>query len=336
MIKEAISKIVESVDLEEAEAEAVMREIMEGKATPSQIAAYITALRMKGETAEEITGSARVMRELSARVRVNDPNVVDTCGTGGDQMKTFNISTTVAFVLAGAGITVAKHGNRSVSSICGSADVLKGLGVAIDISPERVEHCINEIGIGFLFAPLFHGAMKHAVVPRQETGIRTIFNILGPLTNPARASIQVLGVFAPELTDLMAQVLMNLGSRHCFIVHGLDGLDEVTTTGKSRISEGKGGRVASYTLEPKDFGLANGKIKDLVGGNVETNAAILLSILRGEKGAKRNVVLMNAAPALVAVGQAKTLQEGFQLAGESIDSGRAMDKLEALKEMSHA
>ncbi len=335
MIKEAIAKIVESVDLEEAEAEAVMREMMEGKATPSQIAAYITALRMKGETVDEITGSARVMREKSARVRVSDPNVVDTCGTGGDQMKTFNISTTVAFVLAGAGIRVAKHGNRSVSSICGSADVLKGLGVKIDILPERVEQCINEIGIGFLFAPLFHGAMKHAVVPRQETGIRTIFNILGPLTNPAGASIQVLGVFSPDLTDLMAQVLMKLGSRHCFIVHGLDGLDEITTTGKSRVSEGKGGRVAAYTIAPKDFGLSDGKIKDLVGGNVETNVAILLSILRGEKGAKRNVVLMNAAPAFVAVGQAKTLQEGFALAGESIDSGRAMEKLEALISMSN-
>ncbi|MFQ5597052.1 MAG: anthranilate phosphoribosyltransferase [Nitrospiria bacterium] len=333
MIKEAISKVVERVDLDEVEAEEVMREIMEGKATPSQIASYITAMRMKGETVEEITGSARVMREKAVHVRVEDPMVVDTCGTGGDQMNTFNISTTVAFVVAGAGITVAKHGNRSVSSVCGSADVLKGLGVSIDIPPERVEACINDTGIGFLFAPLFHGAMKHAVGPRRETGIRTLFNILGPLTNPARASIQVLGVFSPELTDLMAQVLMNLGSRHCFIVHGMDGLDEITTTGKSRISEGKGGRVAAYQVEPKHFKLSNGVLRDLLGGNVETNAAILLSILRGEKGAKRNVVLMNAAPAFVAVGKAKTLQEGFNLAAESIDSGRAMEKLERLREM---
>jgi len=335
MIKEAISKAVERIDLKASEAEEVMREIMEGRATPAQIAAYITALRMKGETVAEITGSAQVMREKAFHVRVDDPLVVDTCGTGGDKLNTFNISTTVAFVLAGAGITVAKHGNRSVSSLCGSADVLKELGVNIDLAPERVEACINEIGIGFLFAPLFHQAMKHAAAPRRETGIRTLFNILGPLSNPARASIQVLGVFAPELTDLMAQVLVNLGSRHCFIVHGMDGLDEITLTGKSRISEGKEGRVAAYTLEPKDFHLKNGTLRSLIGGNVETNAAILLSILRGKKGPKREIVLMNAAPAFVAVGQAKTLQEGFALAAESIDSHRASSKLEALVEMSN-
>ncbi|HZR47520.1 MAG TPA: anthranilate phosphoribosyltransferase [Candidatus Manganitrophaceae bacterium] len=336
MIKEALGKIVERVDLTEAEAEGVMREIMEGAATPSQIASYITALRMKGESVSEITGSARVMREKSLHVRVDDPLVVDTCGTGGDRMQTFNISTTVAFVVAGAGVTVAKHGNRSVSSSCGSADVLKTLGVHIDLQPERVEACINEIGIGFLFAPLFHGAMKHAVIPRQETGIRTIFNILGPLTNPARASIQVLGVFSPDLTDLLAQVLLNLGSTHCFIVHGMDGLDEITITGKSRVSEGKGGRVAAYYLEPKDFQLSEGSVKDLAGGNAEVNAGILLSILKGEKGPKREVVLMNAAPALVAAGKARTLQEGLAIAEESIDSGMALAKLDRLREVSNA
>lgn len=335
MIKEAIAKVVERVDLNESEAEGVMREIMEGVATPSQIASYITALRMKGESVAEITGSARVMREMSAPVRVNDPLVVDTCGTGGDRLQTFNISTAVAFVVAGAGATVAKHGNRSVSSSCGSADVLKALGVRIDLSPERVEACINEIGIGFLFAPLFHGAMKHAVLPRQETGIRTIFNILGPLTNPARASIQVLGVFSPALTDLLAQVLLNLGSRHCFIVHGMDGLDEITIAGKSRISEGKGGRVAAYFLEPQDFQLSNGSLKDLIGGDAEMNASILLSILKGEKGPKRDVVLMNAAPALVAVGKAKTLQEGVLLAAESIESGMALSKLDQLRDLTN-
>ena len=334
MIKEAIGKIVDRVDLTETEAEGVMREIMEGVATPAQIASYITALRMKGESVSEITGSARVMREKSLHVRVDDPLVVDTCGTGGDRMQTFNISTTVAFVVAGAGVTVAKHGNRSVSSSCGSADVLKALGIQIDLPPERVEACINELGIGFLFAPLFHGAMKHALIPRQETGIRTIFNILGPLTNPARASIQVLGVFSPDLTDLLAQVLVNLGSRHCFIVHGMDGLDEITITGKSRVSEGKGGRVVAYYLEPKDFQLPEGSVKDLVGGNAEVNAGILLSILKGEKGPKREVVLMNAAPALVAVGKAKTLQDGLALAAESIDSGMALGKLDRLLEMS--
>lgn len=333
MIKEAISKVVERVDLTEAEAEAVMREIMEGVATPAQIASYITALRMKGESVSEITGSARVMREKVSRVCVNDPLVVDTCGTGGDQMQTFNISTAAALIVAGRGVTVAKHGNRSVSSACGSADVLKAIGVQIDLPPDRVEACINEIGIGFLFAPLFHEAMKHAVLPRRETGIRTIFNILGPLTNPAGASIQVLGVFAPALTDLLAKVLLNLGSRHCFIVHGMDGLDEITITGKSRVSEGKGGRVITYHLEPQDFQLSNGSLKDLTGGDAAVNAAILLSILKGEKGPKREVVLMNAAPALVAAGKAKTLQEGLALAAESIDSGAAMEKLDALREM---
>lgn len=335
MIKEAIAKVVERIDLKEDEAEQVMREIMEGKATPAQIASYMTALRMKGESVAEITGSAKVMREKAVHVRVGDPSVVDTCGTGGDRLHTFNVSTTVAFVVAGCGVTVAKHGNRSVSSSCGSADVLKTLGVQIDLSPDRVEHCINEIGIGFLFAPLFHGAMKHAVAPRQETGIRTIFNILGPLTNPAGATIQVLGVFSSIYTELMAQVLLNLGSRHCFVVHGADGLDEITITGKSRISEGKGGRVLTYPLEPKDFQLPSGSLKDLAGGNADVNAAILLDILKGEKGPKRNVVLMNAAPALVAVGKAKTLQEGVHLAEESIDSGRAMGKLETLKEMTN-
>ncbi|VAX32460.1 Anthranilate phosphoribosyltransferase [hydrothermal vent metagenome] len=335
MIKEAISKLVEHIDLSAFEAEAVMREIMEEVATASQIAAYMTALRMKGETVDEITGSARVMREKAIQVRVDDPLVVDTCGTGGDHLNTFNISTTVAFVVAGVGVTVAKHGNRSVSSACGSADVLKALGVAINITPEKVEACINDIGIGFLFAPLFHGAMKHAALPRQETGIRSIFNILGPLSNPAQASIQVLGVFKPELTDLLAQVLVNLGSRHCFIVHGMDGLDEVTITGKSRISEGKSGRVAAYFIEPKDFKRENAHIKDIVGGDAQTNAAILQSILRGEQGPQRDVVLMNAAPAFVAAGKSTTLQEGFVLAEESIDSGRAMSKLDQLIEMTN-
>ncbi|MBI3804445.1 MAG: anthranilate phosphoribosyltransferase [Nitrospirae bacterium] len=335
MIKEAIAKVVERVDLTETEAEEVMREIMEGNATPAQIASYITALRMKGESIAEVTGSARVMREKAIHVHVSDPLVVDTCGTGGDRLHTFNISTTVAFVVAGCGVTVAKHGNRSVSSSCGSADVLKMLDIQIDLPPERVEGCINEIGIGFLFAPRFHGAMKHAVGPRQETGIRTIFNILGPLTNPAGATIQVLGVFSPIYTELLAQVLLNLGSQHCFVVHGSDGLDEITITGKSRISEAKGGRVLTYPLEPKDFQLSGGSLKDLAGGDAEANAEILLSILKGEAGPKREVVLMNAAPALVAVGRAKTLQEGVLLAAESIESGRAMMKLEQLREMTN-
>jgi len=335
MIKEAIAKITERIDLTETEAEDVMREIMEGVATSAQIASYITALRMKGESLSEICGSARVMREKSTKIRVSDPNVVDTCGTGGDQKHTFNISTAVAFVLAGAGATVAKHGNRSVSSLCGSADVLKALGVKIDVPPERVEACVNEIGIGFLFAPLFHGAMKYAAVPRQEIGIRTLFNILGPLTNPAGASVQVMGVFSACLTDLLAQVLSNLGSRHCFVVHGVDGLDEITITGKSRISEGKDGRVASYFIEPEEMGLPVGKADDLTGGDATVNAVILNAILKGEQGPRRNIVLMNAAPALVAVGLSKNMKDAVALAEEAIDSGRAHEKLLALCEMTH-
>ncbi len=335
MIKEAIAKVVDEINLTEAEAEAVMREIMEGQATPSQIAAYITALRMKGETVEEITGSARVMREKAVRIHVNDPFVVDTCGTGGDRMNTFNISTTTAFVVAGAGITVAKHGNRSVSSSCGSADVLNALGVKIDYPPDKVEDCLNTIGIGFLFAPLYHGAMKHAVGPRQEVGIRTIFNILGPLTNPARASIQVLGVYDRNLTDRMAQVLMNLGSLHSFCVSGLDGLDEITITAKSKICEGKEGKVKCYHIEPADFNLPTARMKDIVGGTPDQNARILLDVLGGQKGPRRDVVLLNAAPAIVAAGKARTFQDGIQAASEAIDSGAAMEKLTRLREITN-
>jgi anthranilate phosphoribosyltransferase len=335
MIKEAIAKVADGIHLTEAEAEGVMREIMEGQATPSQIAAYITALRMKGETVEEITGSARVMREMAVRIHVNDPMVVDTCGTGGDRMNTFNISTTTAFVVAGAGITVAKHGNRSVSSSCGSADVLKALGVKIDYPPDQVEDCLNTIGIGFLFAPLYHGAMKHAVGPRQEIGIRTIFNMLGPLTNPARASIQVVGVYDQALADLMAQVLMNLGSLHCFCVSGMDGLDEITNTAKSKICEGKEGKVACYHIEPADFDLPTARLKDLIGGTPDQNARITLDVLGGQKGPRRDVVLLNAAPALVAAGKARTLKDGVLAAAEVIDRGAAMEKLTRLREMTN-
>jgi len=331
MIKEMIAKLVEGNHLAEDEAETVMREIMAGQATPAQIAAYVTALRMKGETVDEITGSARAMREKATRIQANDPRVVDTCGTGGDKMHTFNISTTAAFVVAGAGITVAKHGGRSVSSSCGSADVLKSLEVKIDLLPEKVEECLNEIGIGFLFAPNFHLAMRHAVGPRQEIGVRTIFNMLGPLTNPANASIQVLGVYNAELTDIMAQVLLKLGSQHCFIVHGSDGLDEITITGKTKICEGKEGRIQCYYVQPKDFSLEGGRVKDIEGGDAQRNAQITLSVLRGERGPRRDIVLLNAAPAMVACGKARTLQEGVKLAQEVIDSGAAYEKLEALK-----
>jgi anthranilate phosphoribosyltransferase len=330
MIKDAIAKLIERQHLTEAEAEAVMLEIMEGQATPAQIAAYLTALRMKGETVDEITGSARAMRAKAVRIRPADPLVVDTCGTGGDGGTTFNVSTTVAFVVAGAGITVAKHGNRAVSSRSGSADVLKCLGVRIDLPPEQVEECVNEIGVGFLFAPVFHGAMKHAVGPRQEIGVRTIFNLLGPLTNPAGATVQIVGVYEESLTDLMASVLMRLGVRHCYVVHGMDGLDEITLTDRTRVCEGKAGRLTSYVVEPRDFGFQRARPKDLAGGDAEENARIIRDVLSGREGPRQQLVQLNAAPALVACGKAATLQDGVALAQTIIRSGAAMDKLERL------
>ena len=330
MIKDALVKLADRVSLTEKEAEEVMVEIMDGAATSAQIAAYLMGLRLKGETVDEIAGSVRAMRTRAVRIPVADPNVVDTCGTGGDGTHTFNISTTTAFVVAGAGLTVAKHGNKSVSSKSGSADVLAALGVKIDLSAERVANCINDIGIGFLFAPLYHGAMKQCAGPRQEMGIRTILNILGPLTNPAGATIQVLGVFDSKLTELLGKVLLHLGSRHCFVVHGMDGLDEITLTDKTMISEGKQGVLSSYLLDPQEFGLTRVRLKDLTGGHPPQNAQITRDILQGRKGPKRDVVCLNAAPALVAGRKATSLQEGFRLAAQTIDSGAAAEKLERL------
>jgi anthranilate phosphoribosyltransferase len=330
MMKDILAKLVERQSLTEGEAEAAMLEIMDGQATPSQIAAYLTALRVKGETVDEITGSARAMRAKAVRIRPTDPVVLDTCGTGGDGAGTFNVSTTAALVLAGGGMTVAKHGNRASSSRAGSADILKALGVRIDLPPERVEECINEIGIAFLFAPLFHTAMKYAAPIRQDIGIRTIFNVLGPLTNPAGACIQVLGVYHQSLTDVLAKVLMNLGLRHCYVVHGADGLDEITLTGKTRISEGKAGRITSYFVHPRDFGFAQVRLKDLAGGDAEENARITKEILEGREGPRQQVVLLNAAPGFVAAGKASTLQEGVERARAVIRSGAAMEKLESL------
>ncbi|MGE5809213.1 MAG: anthranilate phosphoribosyltransferase [Nitrospirota bacterium] len=331
MIKEAIAKVVAKVNLTEAEAEAVMREIMQGEATDAQIASYITALRMKGETVEEITGSARVMREKAVPVRVDAQYQLDTCGTGGDMAHTFNISTTAAFVVAGAGVTVAKHGNRSVSSKSGSADVLQALGVNIEVPAHRVEECMREVGIGFLFAPLMHLAMKYAIGPRREVGIRTIFNVLGPLTNPARVKSQIMGVYAADMTVPLAQALGNLGARHAFVVHGMDGLDEITITDRTRVSEFKSGTVKDYFIHPSDFGLPAGKAEDLKGGDAKDNAAITVEILKGRKGARRDVVLLNAAAGLVASGRAADIRGGVKLAEESIDSGAALKKLEELK-----
>ena len=327
MIKDAIAKLADRASLTEQEAESVMLEIMDGAATPAQIAAYLMGLRLKGETVEEIAGSVRAMRAKAVRIAVGDPLVVDTCGTGGDGAHTFNISTTTAFVVAGAGLTVAKHGNRSVSSKSGSADVLSALGVKIDVSIERVADCIDEVGIAFLFAPLYHGAMKHCAGPRQEMGIRTMLNLLGPLTNPAGATIQVLGVYESQLTSLLGSVLMHLGSQHCFVVHGMDGLDEITLTAKSQISEATGGILSNYLLDPAEFGLALVQAKQLAGGTPQENAAITRDILQGRKGPKRDIVCLNAAPALVAARKATNLQDGFLLAGQAIDSGAAAEKL---------
>ncbi len=331
MIKEAISILIEKIDLSEKEMSDTMREIMEGKVTDAQIGAFLTALRLKGETIAEITGAAKVMREKALSIK-SPAGTVDTCGTGGDMAHTFNISTTSALVVAGAGIPVAKHGNRSVSSKSGSADVLQALGVNIELSPEKVEKSLMEVGFGFLFAPLFHGAMKYALGPRREIGIRTVFNILGPLTNPAGAKYQVLGVYSSDLTETMAKVLGNLGCIHAFIVHGEDGLDEITITGRTRVSELKGGRVENYFIEPADFGIKAGRIDDLLGGESKENAEITINILKGEKGPKRDIVLLNASAAIVASGKAKDLKEGVAVAERSIDSGSALRKLEEIKE----
>lgn len=330
MIKDAIAKLADRSPLTEQEAESVMLEIMDGAATPAQIAAYLMGLRLKGETVEEIAGSVRAMRAKAIRISVGDPQVVDTCGTGGDGAHTFNISTTTALVVAGSGLTVAKHGNRSVSSKSGSADVLSALGVKIDVSTERVAACIDEVGIGFLFAPLYHGAMKHCAGPREEMGIRTMLNLLGPLTNPAGAAIQVIGVYEGRLTSLLGNVLMHLGSQHCFVVHGMDGLDEITLTAKTRISEATGGILSNYLLDPAEFGLALVPARQLAGGTPQENAAITREILQGRKGPKRDIVCLNAAPALVAARKATSLQDGFLLAGQAIDSGAAAEKLARL------
>ena len=330
MIKDVIAKLADRSNLTEKEAEEVMLEIMDGAATPVQIAAYLMGLRVKGETVEEIIGSVKAMRAKATNIRVADPLVVDTCGTGGDGACTFNISTTAAFVAAGGGLTVAKHGGRAISSRCGSADVFTALGVRIELPPSRVEECVNEVGIGFLFAPTFHGAMKHCATARQEMGVRTLLNIMGPMCNPARASFQVLGVYDQRLTELMAKVLMGLGTRHCFIVHGMDGLDEITLTDRTWVTEGKAGVISSYFVEPKDFGLERARPRDLAGGTPQDNAHVIREILQGQKGPKRDVVCLNAAPVFVACGKAKTLQEGFAMAGKVIDRGAAIEKLEKL------
>ncbi|MDH3976676.1 MAG: anthranilate phosphoribosyltransferase [Deltaproteobacteria bacterium] len=335
MIQEAISKVVGGTNLSEEEMVKVMTQIMTGGASDAQIGSFITALRMKGETIEEITGAARVMREKALHIEAGEGRIVDTCGTGGDSLGSFNISTTAAFIAAGAGIKVAKHGNRSVSSKSGSADVLRSLGINVEAEVSRVEECIQQVGIGFLFAPLLHGAMKYAIGPRREIAIRTIFNILGPLTNPAKADSQVMGVYDENLTDNLANVLAKLGSKHAMVVHGMDGLDEITLTTVTKVSEVKEGNVKTFNFIPEDYNLERCSMEDLKGGDSEANAGITLGILNGEKGPKRDIAIVNAAAAIVAGGGAKDIKEGLTIAAESIDSGAAMEKLEGLKEVSN-
>ena len=327
MIKESIAKVIDGNPLSEEEAAAVMDEIMSGEATPAQFGAFVTALRLKGETVDEIAGMARVMRQKALRVTVAGP-LLDTCGTGGDHQGTFNVSTAAAFVCAGAGLRVAKHGNRAMTSRCGSADVLEALGARIDLTPQQVAECLERTGIGFMFAPAFHPAMKFAAGPRREIGVRTVFNILGPLTNPAGAMAQVLGVAEPALAEKMAQVLGRLGCEHALVVHGEDGFDEVSVSAPTQVFELAGGELRCYRVEPSELGLAPAAAQDVRGGSPEENAAALRRVLSGERGALRDFTLLNAAAGLVAGDRATSVSEGIALAAEGIDSGAAREALE--------
>jgi anthranilate phosphoribosyltransferase len=334
MIKEAINTLVSGDSLNFEQSAAVMAEIMGGEATPAQIAAFVTSLRIKGETVEEIAGLASVMRGKAVPVKATPP-VIDTCGTGGDNSATINISTAAAFVAAGAGLKVAKHGNRAMTSQCGSADVLEALGVKIELNAEAVAECLEKVGIGFMFAPLFHPAMKHAAGPRREIGIRTVFNILGPITNPARAEFQVIGVPNKELGEKIAAVLHRLGTKHSLVVHSLDGMDELSIGDKSIIWEiNEQGVLPPSEVNPADFGLARTGVSEIRGGTPEENAGVLRRVFNGEKGPVRDVVVLNAAAAIYAGNLASDLKEGLRLAEAAIDSGQAGEKLEGLIKLS--
>ena len=347
MLKKAIARVVEREDLTEGEMIEVMNLIMSGETTPAQTAAFITALRMKGETVAEITGAARVMRERATPIRagrnvldmdrdeinIDRETILDVVGTGGDRTNTFNVSTTVSFVVSACGVKVAKHGNRSVSSLCGSADVIEKLGISLEVPPETVEQCINRVGIGFLFAPALHGAMKHSIGPRREIGIRTIFNILGPLTNPAGADCQVMGVYRPGLVEPLAKVLRNLGCRHGYVVHGMDGMDEITITTETLVAEVAPSGITMTTIRPEEFGISRSSMDALRGGDATANAVIVRRLLEGEEGPKRDIVLLNAAYGLMAARMATTVREGMAIAADAIDSGRALAQLEKLAAM---
>ena len=332
MLKEAINRVVEGERLNASESAAVMREIISGRATDAQIGAYLIALRMRGETVDEIVGAAQAMRAEAEKVPVRS-DAVDTCGTGGDRKGTFNISTVAALVTAAAGVPVAKHGNRSVSSSCGSADLLEALGVRLDLAPEKVGQSVDEIGIGFLFAPLLHRSMKHAIGPRREIGTRTIFNILGPLTNPAGVKRQVMGVYSRERVRELAEALAKLGVVRALVVHG-DGTDEVTTTGSTYVAEVENGTVREYEVRPELFGVRRSTVEELRGGTPQENAELALGVLRGEKGPRRDVVVLNAGAAIWIGGRAASWSEGVERAEEAIDSGAALRKLEELRDFS--
>ena len=334
-IREAIDEVVSGRSLSMEDASSVMRQIMEGEATPAQLGSFLTGLRIKGETAQEIAGMAAVMREFALRVEVDGP-LIDTVGTGGDGQNTFNVSTATAFVAAAAGLKVAKHGNRAASGTCGSADVLEALGVKIDLPPEGVARCIQEVGVGFMFAPVFHPAMRHAAPVRREIGIRTVFNILGPLTNPAGAQTQLLGVAFPELGETMAEVLRMLGSHRAMIVHGHGGMDELSLSGDSTVWEVREGALSRWTIRVEDSGLPETPISAIRSGAKEENAATMRRLFRGETGPVRDVVLLNSAGVLMAGDLAGTVREGVEMASGIIESGAALAKLDALVELNNS
>ncbi|WP_026487250.1 anthranilate phosphoribosyltransferase [Caldanaerobius polysaccharolyticus] len=326
MLHEAIEKVIKKEDLTQQEAYMAMDAIMSGEATPAQIGGFLVALRMKGETIPEITGCAMSMRSKAKRVEIKD-YAIDTCGTGGDGGKTFNISTAVAIIAAAAGVKVAKHGNKAVSSKSGSADVLEALGVEINMSPEQAQKCINEVGIGFLFAPHYHLSMKNVAGPRRELGTRTIFNILGPLTNPAHVKGQVVGVYDGGLTRTVAEVLKNMGTERAMVVHGMDGLDEITITSSTLVSEIRDGQIIDYQIDPREYGIPYGRLEDISGSDASYNAKLIIRIFQGERGPARDIVLLNAAAALYVGNAAEDMKEGIKKAADVIDSGAAYDKL---------
>jgi anthranilate phosphoribosyltransferase len=329
-IQEALKRVTQHQDLNAEQMRVVMQQIMTGNATPAQIGGFLIGLSMKGETATEIAAAAEVMRSLATPVQIDGDHVVDTCGTGGDGASTFNVSTASAFVVAAAGAKVAKHGNRSISSSSGSADVLEAAGVNLELTPEQVKYCIDNVGVGFLFAQKHHGAMKHAIGPRREMGVRTIFNLLGPLTNPAQAAHQVLGVFDQKWVTPMAEVLRSLGSKHVLVVHAEDGLDEISIGADTHVAELKDGQISTYTIKPEDFGMTRSNVSELAVKNAHDSLAIIKAIFAGEQGPARNIVVLNAGAAIYAADLADTLQQGIELAASVIDSGAATEKLNAL------